>query len=130
MANYYLVDAKIKPLGRIATVIAQLLRGKNSPDFKPNINPGNIVIVINAKDVNLTGGKKFSKQYFKHSGFPGGIKVKNFATLKKESAVNVIRNTVRGMLPKNRMRDKIIKNLKIFETDQHTYEKEKVIIEE
>ncbi len=119
--KYYLVDASKDTLGRISTKIAVLLTGKNSVNYRPNIIANNVVVVINADNVHLSGTKELSKQYFRHSGFHGGIKITNFSRLKKEKPEELIRKAVKGMLPKNRLQLKIIKNLKIFAANQHPY---------
>ena len=128
--KYYLVDASKKPLGRFATKVAYLLRGKNSPAYRPNVLPNIIVIVINAKGTYLSGNKNSSKQYFKYSGYHGGIKTTTFSTLQKDNPVAIVRHAVRGMLPDNRMRDKLMKNLKIYPDSNHPYINEKNLIVE
>lgn len=109
----YTLDAKDKPLGRLATEIALLLRGKNKPDFMPNKDSGNVVIVKNIKDIKFTGNKLLTKTYFKHTGYIGSEK---FIPMKKiyekDQGKELLRRAVLGMLPKNKLRDKQIKRLK------------------
>jgi len=124
--KYYLLDAKDKPLGRISTVAASLLRGKNNPNFAPNIISNNIVIIINANSVYLTGTKELSKCYYHHSGFHGGIKEISFSELKKKNPKEIIQKSIYGMLPKNRLTKEILKNLKIFDDNNHSFEKEMI----
>jgi len=127
--NYYLIDAGKKPLGRIATQAAVLLRGKNLINFQPNIVPKNIVIVINADKIYLSGTKNDSKRYHQYSGFHGGIKTKTFKELKSENPKKLINQTISGMLPNNRLKSEVIKNLKIFLDENHSYQKESIIKE-
>ncbi|MCX6812703.1 MAG: 50S ribosomal protein L13 [Candidatus Berkelbacteria bacterium] len=124
----YLIDASARPLGRMATEIAELLRGKNLPSFRPNVLPNAVVVVINAEKVFLSGNKESSKQYFSYSGFHGGIKMKKFSELKKSDPKEIIRKAVWGMLPKNKLQTEFIKKLKIFLDANHPYDKEKVIV--
>ncbi|MFA7142095.1 MAG: 50S ribosomal protein L13 [Candidatus Paceibacterota bacterium] len=109
----YTLDAKDKPLGRLATEIALLLRGKNKPDFMPNKDSGNVVVVRNIKDIKFTGNKLLTKTYFKHTGYIGSEK---FIPMKKiyekDQGKELLRRAVLGMLPKNKLRDKQIKRLK------------------
>jgi large subunit ribosomal protein L13 len=125
--KYYVIDAKAKPLGRISTKVASLLMGKNDPNFAPNVVPNNIVVVINAKDVYLTGTKELSKRYFHHSGFHGGIKEKSFSELKKNNPTEIIIKAVRGMIPRNRLAKDTLKNLKIFVDGTHPFSKENIV---
>ncbi len=109
----YTIDATNRPLGRMATRIAILLRGKDKPDFAPNKDIGGVVIVKNIKEVKLTGKKLENKIYYHHSGYLGGIKEKPLKTLFEENPAEVLRKAVYGMLPKNKLRAKIIKRLQI-----------------
>ncbi len=123
--KWYLVDAKGKVLGRLATEIAMILRGKNKPGFTPHMDMGDNVIVINAEKVVLTGMKSEDKEYFRHSQYPGGIKFVNIKKIMKEKHDFVIHHAVKGMLPKNRLGRSIIKNLKIYAGSEHPHEAQK-----
>jgi len=117
--NYYIIDAGTMPLGRIATRIAVILRGKNSPSFMPNVLPCNVVVVINAEKVNLSANKELSKQYYNYSGYHGGLKTKVFSKLKEDKPEDIIKSAVKGMLPKNKLQKEFLKNLKIFRNSDH-----------
>jgi len=124
--KYYQIDASSAPLGRIATQAAVLLRGKNDPNFMPNVNPGNIVIIINSDQLYLTGNKELSKRYYRHSGYPGGIKETSFKVMKENDSTEIIKKAIRGMIPHNRLSAEIIKNLKVFKGSDHSFAKEKI----
>lgn len=117
----FIFDASEKPLGRFASEAASLLRGKNLVDFSPNIIPNNVVVVFNSDKVYLSGRKELSKQYFHHSNHPGGIKMRTFETLKKNSSEEIIKLAVKRMLPDNRLTSGLMKNLKIFNGSDHPY---------
>lgn len=104
------IDASNKPMGRLATEIAVILRGKDKPEFMPNLDLGDFVVVKNVSEMKLSGKKEEKKIYYHHSGYPGGIKE---VPLKKLGRAKVLRKAVWGMLPKNRLRAKMIKKLKI-----------------
>lgn len=109
----YIIDAKGKVLGRLAVEAAVLLRGKNKADFLPRITPENIVKVVNTDLMKFTGKKLKQKMYYRHSGYPGGIKKEALEKFFTRDSREVLKLAVYGMLPKNRTRDKIIKNLKL-----------------
>ena len=100
--SWILVDAKDKTLGRLASALASRLRGKHRPEFTPNADLGDYIVVINANKINVTGDKLNQKKYFKHSGYPGGIKSKSLDNVIKNSPEDAIRMAVKGMLPKNK----------------------------
>lgn len=110
----YKIDASNKRLGRLASKIATLLRGKDQPDFLPYKLPDNKVIVFNTSKMVISGKKFENKKYFRHSGYPGGIKNKTFKELFEKDPSEPLRRAVYGMLPKNKLRDKMIKNLKLY----------------
>ena len=120
--NWHLVDAKGQILGRLATKIANLLVGKNKPYFVPNLDCGDYVVVVNAKEIKVTGKKETQKQYYHHSGYPGGFKKITFAAQMAKDPRKIIYHAVAGMLPKNKLRDKRLARLKIFVGNQHPYE--------
>ncbi len=120
--DWYLVDAENKALGRLASELAKILRGKNKPTFTPHVDTGDYVIVINADKVNLTGKKWKEKVYYRHSGYPGGIKSITADNLKAKRPEDLIRLAVKGMLPKNRLGRKLFKKLKIYAGAEHPHQ--------
>lgn len=120
--KWYLIDAEGKVLGRIATKIANILRGKNKPIFTPHVDTGDYVIVINAEKVKLTGKKINNKIYYHHSGYPGGLKVFTAKKVKEEKPEELIRLAVKGMLPKNKLGNRLIKKLKIYRGKEHPHQ--------
>lgn len=123
--KWYVVDAEGKVLGRLATEIATILRGKNKPDYTPYLDMGDNVVVINAEKIVLTGNKADDKEYFRHSQYPGGIKFVNIKKYMKERPEFVVENAVKGMLPKTRLGRKIIKNLKVYSGSNHPHSAQK-----
>lgn len=117
--KWFIIDAKDQPLGRIATFIADTLRGKNKPEYTPSLDCGDYVIVINTKDIKVTGNKLETKKYFSHSGYPGGIKELTLAQVLDRDSNKVVRQAVKGMLPKNKLADQIIKKLKLYSGPEH-----------
>ncbi|MEI6144556.1 MAG: 50S ribosomal protein L13 [Candidatus Berkelbacteria bacterium] len=124
--KYYLIDASTAPLGRIATQAAVLLMGKNDPNYAPNIVASHIVLIVNSDKLFLTGTKELSKKYYRHSGYPGGIKETDFADLKKTDSTEIIKKAVRGMIPHNRLESELLKHLKIYKGSEHSYPKVKL----
>jgi len=120
--NWYLVDAENKVLGRLASELAKILRGKNNPAFTPHVDTGDYVVVINADKVNLTGKKWKEKVYYRHSGYPGGIKSITADNLKAKRPEDLIRLAVKGMLPKNRLGRKLFKKLKVYAGAEHPHQ--------
>ena len=123
--SWILVDATNKTLGRLATKVAFRLIGKHKPEYTPNADLGDYVIVINAEKVTVTCQKLFQKKYYKHSGFPGGIKEKSLKEVLDSSAEEVIKSAVKGMLPKNKLGKQMIKKLKVYNSEQHPHEAQK-----
>lgn len=119
--DWYLVDAENKILGRLASELAKILRGKNKPTYTPHVDTGDFVIVINADKVNLTGNKWQQKIYYRHSGYPGGIKSTPANELKAKRPEDLIRFAVKGMLPKNRLGRKLFKKLKVYAGSEHPH---------
>ncbi len=115
-----LLNAKNKVLGRLAVEAANLLRGKNKPDYQPHLQQGDKVIIINTDEVRLTGGKLKKKKYYHHSGYPGGIKeIRMDKALEKDSR-EVVRKAIYGMLPKNKLRNKTIKKLELYQGEKNS----------
>lgn len=119
--KWYVVDAEGKVLGRLATEIATILRGKNKPDYTPYLDMGDSVVVINAEKIALTGNKAEDKEYFSHSQYAGGIKFVNIKKIMKEKPEFVIENAVKGMLPKTKLGRKIFNNLKVYSGSKHPH---------
>ena len=120
--SWILVDAKDKTLGRLASALASRLRGKHRPEFTPNADLGDYIVVINANKINVTGDKLNQKKYFKHSGYPGGIKSKSLDHIIKNSPEDAIRMAVKGMLPKNKLGKKMLTKLKIYKDNDHPHQ--------
>ena len=120
--SWILVDAKDKTLGRLASALASRLRGKHRPEFTPNADLGDYIVVINANKINVTGDKLNQKKYFKHSGYPGGIKSKSLDNVIKNSPEDAIRMAVKGMLPKNKLGKKMLTKLKIYKDNKHPHQ--------
>lgn len=120
--NWFLVDAKNQVLGRVASDIAKIIRGKHKAYYTPHVDCGDNVIVINADHIRLTGKKWTDKKYVRHTGYPGGQRVSTPREIKAKSASILIEKAVQGMLPKNRLGRKIIKNLYVYNSDEHPHE--------
>tara|TARA_B100001250_G_scaffold89320_1_gene74087 strand:+ start:714 stop:1145 length:432 start_codon:yes stop_codon:yes gene_type:complete len=120
--NWYLVDAKEKTLGRLASGIAQILRGKNKVNFTPHMDMSDFIVVINADKVVLTGNKENSKEYWRHTGYPGGQKTISYKKMLEIYPDRVISNAVKGMLPHNKLGRKLLKHLKVYRGDDHPHE--------
>ena len=120
--KWHLVDADGKTLGRLATRVAILLRGKNKPIFAPHQDTGDFVVVINAKKVSLTGKKWKEKIYTHHSGYPGGLKQASAEKIAEKKPERLITMAVQGMLPKTKLGKKLIKKLKVYAGDAHPHE--------
>jgi large subunit ribosomal protein L13 len=122
---WYIIDASEASLGRVATRVATLLTGKEKPIFTSHIDCGDFVIIINAKDTAVTGKKATDKIYYRHSGFPGGIKQRTFTEQMEHDPTAALRNAIRGMLPVNKLRDGRLERLKIYEGAEHNHEAQK-----
>jgi len=120
--NWYLVDAKDKTLGRLASGIAQILRGKNKVNFTPHMDMSDFIVVVNADKVVLTGNKENSKEYWRHTGYPGGQKTVSYKKMLEIYPDRVISNAVKGMLPHNKLGRKLLKHLKVYRGDNHPHE--------
>ena len=119
--SWYLIDAKNQILGRLASRIAQILRGKNKSYFTPHMDMGDFVVIINAEQVKVTGNKENGKTYFRHSGYPGGITEVNLKKVRQKNPEKIIQNAVKGMLPHNPLGRKLLKHLKIYTTAEHPH---------
>lgn len=123
--RWILIDAKDATLGRVSTEIAKYLIGKYKPSYTPHIDGGDYVVVINAADVPVTGGKELQKKYYRHSGFPGGIKDARLEEVREKFPERIIEASVKGMLPKNKLAPERMKRLKIFAGSEHTHAAQK-----
>ena len=119
--NWLIVDANGKTLGRLATVIADALRGKRKPEYTPHVDTGDFVIVINAEKIVVTGNKLADKRYYRHSGYPGGIRSRTLAEMLERRPEEVIRKAVKGMLPRNRLARRQITKLKVYAGPDHPH---------
>lgn len=125
--DWYVVDASDQVLGRLATQIAMRLRGKHKPIYTPHVDTGDFVIVINADKVKLTGRKVDQKMYWRHSGYPGGIRGVSARRMLETKPEELIRQAVRGMLPKNRLGRKLLKKLKVYTGTEHPHQAQQPI---
>ena len=120
--GWHLIDTQGKILGRTASAIAELLMGKSKPYFARNLDCGDYVVVINAQDVAVTGKKEKDKVYTRYSGYPGGLRKITLSELRKSRPEEIIRHAVSGMLPKNRLKDSMLKRLYIFKGAEHKFQ--------
>ncbi|MDK1010631.1 MAG: 50S ribosomal protein L13 [Actinomycetota bacterium] len=119
---WYVVDAADAPLGRLSSQVAQILRGKSKPTYAPHMDGGDYVIIVNAEKIYVSGNKETQKIYFRHSGYPGGLRAETFAKVRKERPERIIESAVRGMLPKNRLGRQMIKKLKVYAGPDHPHQ--------
>jgi len=119
--QWWVIDAQNQPLGRVATRVATLLRGKHKPTFTPNVDVGDFVIVVNATEIKVTGNKADDKLYYRHSGYPGGITQRSYSELLAKKPDAPLTLAVRGMLPKNVLGRQMIKKLKVYSDAQHPH---------
>lgn len=120
--RWLLVDARGQVLGRMASEVASLLRGKRNPSFTPHVDTGDFVVVVNAEKVKLTGKKWEQKMYYDHSGYPGGLNARTAETMRKTRPTEIIRRAVKGMLPKGPLGFGMIRKLKIYAGPDHPHE--------
>ncbi len=120
--RWYIIDAAGRPLGRVATEAARLLRGKHKPEYTPHLDTGDHVIIINAGKVVLTGRKPEQKQFRRHSGYPGGLKSIDYTTLLEKKPERAVYMAVRGMLPHNRLGRAMLKKLRVYKDDRHSHQ--------
>jgi len=123
--KWYVMDAEGKVLGRLAVEAARILRGKHKPDFTPHIDTGDNVIVINAEKIVLTGNKLQNKKYYRHSGYPGGLKVVSYETLMNTRPELAVEKAITGMLPHNRLGADMAKKLKVYKGSEHPHQAQK-----
>ncbi|MBR9814723.1 50S ribosomal protein L13 [bacterium] len=119
--DWLLVDASDKTLGRLASEIATRLRGKHKPIYTPHVDTGDYIVVVNADKVRTTGNKELAKTYYRHSGYPGGLKETTLGKLRETHPERILETAVKGMLPKNSLGRAMIKKLKIYSGDEHPH---------
>ena len=119
--KWYVVDAEGQTLGRLATEIATILRGKNKPQYTPHVDTGDFVVVVNAEKVVVTGRKAEQKVYRRHSGYPGGLKVTSYEQMMERRPTEILRRAVKGMMPKNRLARQQLRKLKIYAGPEHPH---------
>jgi large subunit ribosomal protein L13 len=120
--DWLLVDARGKTLGRLATQIADILRGKRKPEYTPHIDTGDFVVVVNAREIAVTGNKRETKLYHRHSGYPGGLRSRTLDEMLERRPEEVIRKAVKGMLPRNRLARQQLRKLKVYAGPDHPHE--------
>lgn len=126
--RWYLVNAEGKILGRLASELAKILRGKHKPTYTPHLDTGDFIVVVNAEKVSLTGKKMKDKKYYHHTGYPGGIKEISAEKLMAKKPAEMIRMAVKGMLPKNSLGRQMLRKLKIYTGPNHPHEAQKPIL--
>jgi large subunit ribosomal protein L13 len=119
--KWYVVDAEGQTLGRLATEIATMLRGKNKPQYTPHVDTGDFVVVVNAEKVVVTGRKAEQKVYRRHSGYPGGLKETSYERMMERRPTEILRRAVKGMMPKNRLARQQLRKLKIYAGPEHPH---------
>ena len=119
--DWFVADAENKALGRLASKVAQILKGKHKPTYTPHMDMGDFVVVVNAEKIRVSGNKEMEKTYFSHSGYPGGTKEVDLYTMRRRHPERVIQNAVKGMLPHNRLGRQMMRNLKIYSGPDHPH---------
>ena len=125
--KWLLLDARDETLGRLSSKIASILMGKNKAQYTPHNDLGDYVVVVNAEKIRVTGNKDIQKKYYKHTGYPGGLKSSTFSEIIEKNPENVILKAVKGMLPKNKLSSSMISKLKVYEGDNHPHAGQKPI---
>lgn len=125
--KWILIDASEAPLGRLATVVTRYLTGKYKPSYTPHIDGGDHVVIINADKLVVTGNKEVNKKYYRHSGYPGGIKEASLAEMREKDSTKVITAAVKGMLPGNKLQAERLKRLKVYKDENHTHAAQKPV---
>jgi len=125
--NWFLVDASDQSLGRMASSVANILRGKNKPNFSYNEDVGDFVVVINLSALDINKDKEVEKKYYRHSGYPGGLKSRTLKEMRKRDICWVFRKSVSGMLPRNKLKKNWLKRLKLYEGTEHKHQAQKLI---
>lgn len=126
--KWYLIDAEGKTLGRLATLVANILRGKHKPQYTPHIDTGDFVIIVNAEKIQVSGKKETDKKYYRHTGYPGGLKVTNFQELMTKNPVAAVERAIKGMLPHNTLGQEQFNKLKVYAGSEHPHEAQKPVL--
>jgi large subunit ribosomal protein L13 len=119
--SWWVIDAENQTLGRLATEVARRLRGKHKPEYTPHVDTGDYIIVVNAEKVRVTGNKESAKMYWRHSGYPGGIRGTNVATMRETFPERIIEKAVKGMLPRNPLGRAMYRKLKVYAGAEHPH---------
>ncbi len=125
--SWYVIDASGKTLGRLATRVATVLRGKNNPGYAPFMDAGDFVIIVNAERIHVSGKKMEDKVYWRHSGYPGGLRLSSLKEVMGKDPTFAVRNAVKGMLPHNRLGRRLLKKLKVYAGPKHPHEAQKPV---
>ncbi len=120
--SWYVVDATDAPLGRLSSEVAQILRGKGKPTYAPHVDGGDFVVVVNAEKVHVSGNKETDKIYFRHSGYPGGLRAESLEKVRADHPERLIEQAVRGMIPKNRLGRQVLRKLKVYSGPDHPHQ--------
>ena len=120
--KWWVIDAEGQTLGRLASTVANILRGKNKPQYTPHVDTGDFVIVINSSKVIVSGNKETDKKYYRHSGYPGGLKVETFKSLMEKNPVSAVEKAVKGMLPHNTLGQEQFNKLKVYAGAEHPHQ--------
>jgi len=120
--KWWLIDAEGQTLGRLASTVANILRGKNKPQFTPHVDTGDFVVIINAEKVTVSGNKETDKKYYRHTGYPGGLKVESFKSLMEKNPVAAVEKAVKGMLPHNTLGQEQFNKLKVYAGNEHPHQ--------
>lgn len=123
--KWFVVDATDQVIGRLSTEVATILRGKHKPTFTPHVDCGDYIIIINAEKVAYTGNKLQDKKYYSHSGYPGGLKVRNLKTMLEKQPTKVLEKAIRGMLPKNKLGENMYRKLFVYAGAEHPHQAQK-----
>ena len=123
--HWYVVDAKDQTLGRLATEVATILRGKNKPSFTPHLDTGDFVVIVNAEKIKVSGNKPSQKLYCRHSGRPGGMKTETFQALQERIPERIVEKAIKGMLPHNTLGRQMFRKLKVYKGSQHPHAAQK-----
>ena len=126
--KWYVIDAKDQPLGKVAAKAAHMLRGKHKPTYTPHVDCGDYIIIINAKDVKLTGNKLDQKVYYSHSMYPGGLRERTARVMKEKYPIEMMERAVKGMLPHNRLGRQMYKKLFVYEGETHNQQAQKPVV--
>ena len=119
--KWFIIDAKDKVLGRVASKVAHILRGKHKPEYTPSVDMGDFIVIINADKVRVTGNKQFKKNYYHHSGYPGGLREIPYYKMMEKDPTFALKNAIKGMLPHNRLGRKQLKHVKIYAGENHPH---------